>query len=326
MRIAVQQGLVLEQRAVGLHRVENERTGLLQLQAADHRRVGEEPAVAANRIHDRQAIAPADDEVVLAMRRCRVHAARTGFQRHVIAQDHRHFARLERMRQLQPFQHAALEARHFAHSRQAIAQQASGHQALGQQQAFGARLTDHLDQHVLKLCAQRDRLVRRQRPRRGRPDDDRCGYAGGIGHADAPRQVFAIDNAEGHIDRRRGFVLVFDLGLGQCRAAVQAPVHGLGALVQVTIGDDLAQRADLLRLELRIHRQVRLVPVAEHTQALEVLALDLHLFHRIGAAGGAEGTRVQLLADAAMLLLDLQFNRQSMAIPTGDIRRIHAIE
>ena len=50
------------------------------------------------------------------------------------------------------------------------------------------------------------------------------------------------------VDRRRGVRLVLDLGLGQRRAAMRAPVHRLLALVDHVLLDEPAERADDRRL------------------------------------------------------------------------------
>ena len=72
------------------------------------------------------------------------------------------------------------------------------------------------------------------------------------------------------VDRRRGVVLVLDLGLGQRRAAVDAPVDRLLALVDHALLDEPAERAHDRRLVAVVHRQVRVVPVAQHAQPLEL--------------------------------------------------------
>ena len=82
----------------------------------------------------------------------------------------------------------------------------------------------------------------------------------------------------------RDFVLVFDFGFGQCGLAVQAPVHRLAALVQVTALVDLAERADDVRFVPEIHGQVGMIPVADDVEADEIFLLALDLCLRIFAA------------------------------------------
>src|SRR4029077_18487100 len=135
-----------------------------------------------------------------------------------------------------------------------------------------------------------------------------------------------VRHAKAHIDRRRGALLVLDLRFGESGAAVQAPVHRLHALVECAVLDDAAEGAQLLRLVLRRHGEIRSLPVPEYPQALEVAALQLDLLLRVSATGGPESAHVELAARAAVLLLDLQLDRQAVAVPARDIGRVEAIE
>src|SRR5690606_23084344 len=84
------------------------------------------------------------------------------------------------------------------------------------------------------------------------------------------------------------------------------------------------QGADLVGLEAEVQALVRVVPVADHAQALEVLALDLDLRLRVFAALLPELGRVQLDADLAVLLLDRDLDRQAVAVPARAVRRVEA--
>src|SRR5580698_9147856 len=108
--------------------------------------------------------------------------------------------------------------------------------------------------------------------------------------------------------------------------AGEAPVHRLHALIKVAVLDDAAEGAQLLRLVGGRHGEVGPVPVTEDAQALEVGALQLDLLLRVGAARGAEGARIELRARAAMLLLDLQLDRQPVAVPARDVGGVITIE
>ena len=130
-------------------------------------------------------------------------------------------------------------------------------------------------QHVVKVRIQRHGLVGRQRPRGRRPDDDVGGRgAQGPGRgADACLQIAVVEHPEAHIDGGRGVILVLHFGLGERRAAVEAPVHGFDALVEVAVGDDATEHPDLVRLVLRVHGEVGMIPVTQHAQTLEIHAL-----------------------------------------------------
>ena len=124
---------------------------------------------------------------------------------------------------------------------------------------------------------------------------------------------------EGDVDGRRVLVLVLDFGLGQRRGAVQAPVHRLQPLVEVTLFEDSAERADFVGLGLECHRQVRVVPLAKNAEADEVLLLALDL---LGGKGARQFAHLVAGNVLAVQFLDLVLDRQAVAVPAGNIRRI----
>ncbi len=171
------------------------------------------------------------------------------------------------------------------------------------------------------------RFVRRQGPRRRGPDHDRdrCGEPRGF-YTRAARKVRKVRHTKCHVHRGRGPLLVLDLRFGQCGAAVQAPMHGLGTPVQVSVVDHLAERTNLLCLVARVHGQVWVFPVAQDAETPEVAALCLDLGRSERAAGGAERGGVELVPRLAVLLLHRQLDRQAMAVPARHIRGIETIE
>ena len=106
----------------------------------------------------------------------------------------------------------------------------------------------------------------------------------------------------------------------------ETPVHRLEALVHMAVVDDEGEGAQLLRLVARHHRQIRVLPIAEHPEALEVRALRIDLLVGVLAAGGAKCLGIELLPHPAMRFLDLHLDRQPMTVPAGHIRRIVAVE
>jgi hypothetical protein len=135
-----------------------------------------------------------------------------------------------------------------------------------------------------------------------------------------------LDDRETHVDRDRLLVRVFDLGLGERGAAVDAPVHRLEPLLHMAVGDDAPERADDLGLEGEVHRQIGVLPVAEDAETLEVGALAVDLLGGIVPAGDAKLGRADLVARFALLLLDLQLDRQAVTVPARHIGRIEAVE
>ena len=226
---------------------------------------------------------------------------------------------------------------------QQVLQRAAGHaavhdhiavDAIAAQRALGQRIGDHqpaaatvprhrtFDQRVFEIRAQRHGERGRQRPRRGGPDRQGDVDIGRQGGAEGMRERGGIPRDIGNIDRRRDLVGVFDLGLGQRRAAVETPVHRLHAAGQMAVVDHLGQRADLVGFEAEIERAIRVVPVAEHAEALEVAALDVDLRVGVFAALLPELDRIELDPDLAPLLLDRNLDRQAVAVPARDVGRI----
>ena len=245
VRVAVDIILGVQQRAVGAHRLDDELAALLEFQAAHQRRVGEEPAIVAGGIGHGQVVTPADHEIILAMCRCRMHRAGSGLRRDVIAEDHRHVVVLERMRDPQLLQHAALEGcrRQFGLHGILGVESVAGEALFRQLQGEDQIAVRGVHQDVVKFSVQRHGLVGGQRPRRRRPDHDVCGRRAQRSgrRADARLEIAVVAHPEGHVDGSRGVILVLHFGFRQRRATVETPVHGLDALVEVAVGDDAAR-------------------------------------------------------------------------------------
>ena len=78
---------------------------------------------------------------------------------------------------------------------------------------------------------------------------------------------------------------------------------------------------------MKIHRQIGIGPVALHTQTLELFALNIDPTGGKFAAFLTEFNNrhvVLVAALGAVLLFDLPFNRQAMAVPSGDIAGVFA--
>ena len=194
---------------------------------------------------------------------------------------------------------------------QAVALQAFLHQGRGQdeQAAFG------LHQRVLERRVQVQRLVGRQRPGGGGPDDG-VGVLVERGQAERFGHGGKVLRQEGHVHRGRGLVRILDLELGQRRAAVKAPVHRLAAAVDEAALHQALEHAHLAGLVARIHGAVGVGPVAQHAQALEVLHLLCDL---LGGEGPALGLHHIARQAAAVQLLDGVLDRQTVAVPTWHV-------
>ena len=103
-------------------------------------------------------------------------------------------------------------------------------------------------------------------------------------------------------------------------------MHRLEALVHMAIVDDEGEGAQLLRLVARHHGQIRVVPIAQYPEALEIRALRIDLLVGVLAAGGTKCLGIDLLPHPAVRFLHLHLDGQPMAIPAGHIGRIVAVE
>ena len=186
----------------------------------------------------------------------------------------------QRMAEMDAGERFALRRRDHA-ALQAVARQALLDQRCGQQQlpALGVH------QRVLERRVQVERLVGGDGPRGGGPDH-REGLADDLGQAEGRGQLVGLGAEEADVDRLRLLVGVLDLELGQRRAAVEAPVHGLEAAVDEAALDHALEGAHLAGLVGEVHRAVRVLPVAEHAQALAVGHLLRDLLGGVGAALG----------------------------------------
>ena len=172
-----------------------------------------------------------------------------------------------------------------------------------------------LQRDVVERLVQRDSEIRRQSPRRRRPDYGRqfAGLVRGVklGAVDPicgqrARILEIRIERERHVDRRRNVIAVLDFGFRQRRAAIEAPMHRAQSPVHVAVLDHLAQHADFGRVVLRRHREIRLEPIADHSQPPEVRALQVDPFLRFGAAQLAQlelGNRARLVAELARYLV-----------------------
>ena len=183
------------------------------------------------------------------------------------------------------------------------------------QAAFGG-----FDEIIGKFRVGADRFVGRQRPGGGRPDH---GKSGGRKRLEAEKLreplVLIGAHAEGNVDGLRGLVLILDFGFSERRAAIQAPVDRLQALVEVALFENFAEGADFVGFGLEGQRQVGIVPFAEDAQADEILFLALDLLVGKGAAEFAHLVGGDVLA---VQFLDLMLDRQSVAVPAGHVGRV----
>ena len=136
--------------------------------------------------------------------------------------------------------------------------------------------------------------------------------------------ALVVIHRELHIDRGDRVFVVFDLRFRQGGLIVGAPVNRLESLVDVAIAVHLSEDAHLIGFEAGVHRIVRMLPVADDTEALEARHLDLGVLLGIVVAGAAEVGGGHFLVVELLLLDDRALNGHSVVVPAGDVGDIAA--
>jgi hypothetical protein len=326
VRVAVGDGVGREQAIRVAQRLDDVRHGLPDVLAAEEREVRRVGAVALHRVQDvvvGDAVRDAGVEVVHAVGRRGVDDAGAVVGRRVVGQVDRRQAAIagidvvQRMLELEAAELLALDGgQHLAVERVAVHAHLDQRGGQHQQAALG------VDQRVVELGVQVERLVGRDGPGGGGPDDDE-GVLGERRQAEGGCQLGRLMRLEGDVERLALLVGVLDLELGQRGAAVEAPVDRLEPAVDEASLDHALEGAQLAGLVGEIHGLVGMVPFAQHAQALEVPHLLRDLLGRVGAALGLHLVAAQV---AAVLLFDRVLDRQAMAVPAGHVERVVALE
>ena len=101
-------------------------------------------------------------------------------------------------------------------------------------------------------------------------------------------------------------------------------MHRLETAVQMPAINDLGQRADNVRLKLKVHGQVGVRPVSKHAHPHKIGLLRFDLLARIVAALLSELGCSHLVAWLAHFLFNIELNGQAVAIPARDIGSVKA--
>ena len=224
----------------------------------------------------------------------------------------------KRMAETDAFERRALH-RGERRARHAVTLQSGGGKRLAKNQEAAAGI----DQLIAEFGVNVQGLVRGNGPRGRGPDHDRAGLRDGDTESLLSFGVVLIRKREGNVKSRPLDVLIFHFSLSERALAVEAPVHGLQAAVHVALLHDFRESADFARFRVVTEREIRIAPVGENAEALEVLHLTLHLLVRVGAALGLTFFRRQVLA---VLLLDLNFDRHAVAVPARNVRHVVAFD
>ena len=167
-----------------------------------------------------------------------------------------------------------------------------------------------------------DGEVRRNRPRRRRPDQHGDRAAGERGDARRELRRAVVGERKLDVDRRRHVIRVFHFGFGQRRAAVNAPMDRLLALIDEALLDESPERPRDRRLILEVHRQVRVVPRPEDAEPLKLRRHRADEALCVCAARAAEVGDRHFAFLRSKLAIDFQLDRQPVTVVAHDVRRV----
>ena len=259
-------------------------------------------------------------EVVGAVARRRVHRAGAGIERHVLAEHGKRAPIVKRMVEPDAFELRALHARD--RPIEAPADNLTDHR----RKRFGDDDGAPLDvvRRVVEFRMKCDRQIRRNGPWRRRPDED--GHVASGQRRNACREIAGARRLQREldVDRRRRVIFVLDFRFGQRRAAVDAPVNRLLAFVDESALHEFSERPRDCRLVPEIHRQIRVRPVAQNPEPLKLLRHRGDEALRVRAARSAEFGHRHVALLRAQLAIDLQLDRQAVAVVARLVRRVEA--
>ncbi len=322
----------LQQGARPTQELDDHRVGVEHALPGEALHLGQEAASLVHRAVDVQPVANARQVVVPAVAGRRMHHAGAGVERDVVREESGRVAIQPGMPEAQVLELAALRLgqrraqpgrRTGASSARAPARLGSLLQRLGEHEHVAGAL-DRVER-VVCVGVERERQVRRQRPRRRRPDHGEHALAGEAGVPGREAVAVRLGEGEAHVDRRAHVVLVvLHLGLGERRAARDTPVDGLLRLVDEPSLDEQGELAHDRRLVEGRHREVGVAPLAQHAQPLELAPLHADVLLGVGPAGAAELDRRQLALLRAEAAVHLQLDREAVAVPARAVRRVEA--
>ena len=311
VRVAVDDVLARKEHAALAHILENDRVGFLGLHAGVFAGVVGVAALVVHGDDHVHAVAAAGLVVVRAEAGRRVDAARAGVHRDILGVEQAGRFRQERV----IGEHVLKERAGVRFENFVLPDAADAHDLLGERFGNDVDLAViGLDERVALSRMQADAEVARQRPDRRCPDEEIE-----LAVVDVGELSEIVMHRELDVHRGAGIVLILDLRLGERGLVVRAPVHGLETLVDVALLVHLPEHLDLFGFKLGVHGEIRMVPVAEHAEALEALALDADVLFGVAVAGGAELAHAHGLAVEPLLLDDGRLDGHAVVVPARGI-------
>ncbi len=288
--------------------------GVLEEQAGDRLDLVDEVPVEPDAVHDRQSVRLAELEIVNAIRWCRMHDAGTVFGADEIGRQHgERLVRIDR-EIIEQLLVARTDKGAAFYGLDDLVFDIAKHR-LAQRLGDDQRLPVRLAVAVVDVLADGERQVRRQRPRRRRPDEK-------VGVVDA-------GELEAHRDRRVLDFLVAERQLVRRQRGADARIVGhdlVAAIDQVLVPDLSEQVPDRFDVAV-VERVIGLVEIHPEAHALGHLLPVADVAHdRLAAAarelGDTDFLFDFLLVENAKLFLYLVLNGEPVRVPARFTRHV----
>ena len=119
-------------------------------------------------------------------------------------------------------------------------------------------------------------------------------------------------------------VFVFDFGFGERGFVMHAPINRAQTFVDESVFVEREECVQHYGLVAGVHSGVWLIESSKDSDALELLALEVEIFLRVLAAFGTDVERAHLKLLAAEFFINLDLDRETVAVPARDVGGIHA--
>ncbi len=92
----------------------------------------------------------------------------------------------------------------------------------------------------------------------------------------------------------------------------------------MAVGCNFSESSNNISFRFVVHGEIRIIPIAEHSQPNKSLFLNIHLLQGILATSMSKFGITYFLACLTFFLLHVVFDRQAMTVPSWNIRSIIA--
>ena len=269
-----------------------------------------ETSLPVHRTQNIEAVFLAYDKVVGAVTGSRMHAAGAGVQSYVLAQNDHGFPIDQRMGAGYIFQLGTKPVVEdlILVSDLCLFEEEIDH--LGSDQPF---LTANGDERVIEIGMDADGQIGRDSPGCGGPNHDISVFR---------QNALAVSDLKLNVDGSGFHIRIFDLSLGQSGLAMRAPIYRFQALVYIALLGHFGKSADLGSFEIRIQSEIRIIPIARHTETTELLFLSFHITESELLAAIAEHQFIGITAIQAQSVDSLGLDRQTVGVPARHVRSV----